>query len=110
MGPMHLGGRRHLSHVRAMVAAGDHVPAEADMLQPGPVTYTLVGRCRYCALRPDGRPRVTMGYQMLPEVWGLHVATPEHIRRMGDGRRERYEDAHPLGPDGGRQSLPGDEW
>ena len=43
---------------------------------------------------------------MLPEVWALHVATPEHHSRMIDRRLGRYLATHGAGP---HQRLPRDE-
>jgi hypothetical protein len=103
----HLEGKRHHQSLRALQEAGLPVPPDSHMFGPGPVRHTLVGRCRCCSLSPDGTTRADRGYQMPPETWALHVRTPEHERRGGDGRVEAYQSSHPPGP---HVRQPGDEW
>jgi hypothetical protein len=103
----HLGGARHQRNQQARLAAGLHVPTVDNMLQPGPVHHTRVGRCRWCSLNPDGPTRTTHAYQMPPTAWVAHVGTADHQRRGGDGRPQAYLATHPPGP---HQQQAGDTW
>ena len=107
MGAGHLRGKGHRRQIAALLTAGLDVPADAAMLQPGPVRQTLVGRCLWCSLNPDGTTRTDEGYEIPPTAWAEHLAGRPHTRRTGDGRLEAYVARRPPGP---HVRMPGDAW
>ena len=78
--PRHLTSGGHLNRVQN----GRVFPGL--MCQPWGIGTTW--QCYVCSLKPDGAPRPTSS-QISDSTIAAHLASPEHARRVGDGRWAR---------------------
>ena len=88
----HVEGKLH----RRQLEQHNLPPDSVVGLIPGRMLQTWVMRCEACCLSPDGETREK--YSAMDEATALaHFQAPDHERRRGDGRQERYAALHPDG-------------
>jgi hypothetical protein len=94
-----------LKHARRMEQLRGPPPG-VGVMQPNPVMYEPRVRCIACTLDPAGQPRLSQGASMTLATVDIHTGSPEHTRRVRDGRLAIYHAAHAGQP--GR--MAGEAW